>query len=65
MRFVRTALNASQLLLGYLLMLIFMTFNVWLCSGVIIGDAVGYFLFVSEPTSDEDDEDDSHSSCAW
>uniref|UniRef100_A0A914XFV5 Copper transport protein n=1 Tax=Plectus sambesii TaxID=2011161 RepID=A0A914XFV5_9BILA len=62
MRYLYTALNALQLLLGYLLMLIFMTFNVWLCSAVIIGDAIGYFIFFGGPTANQEEED-SHITC--
>ena len=34
-----------QFILAYFLMLIFMTFNTWLCAAVAVGDAFGYFLF--------------------
>jgi len=34
-----------QLVMAYLLMLIFMTFNYWLALAVMIGGGLGYFLF--------------------
>lgn len=42
---VQTGLHIIQLTVSYLLMLIFMTYNVWLCLAVVVGSAVGYFLF--------------------
>ncbi|KAF8770630.1 High affinity copper uptake protein 1 like protein [Argiope bruennichi] len=42
---IQTFLHVVQMILSYFLMLIFMTFNVWLCLGVILGSGVGYFLF--------------------
>lgn len=41
----QTFLQIVQTVLSYFLMLIFMTYNVWLCVAVVIGTAVGYFLF--------------------
>jgi copper transporter 1 len=41
----QTFLHIVQIVLSYFLMLIFMTYNVWLCLSVVIGAAVGYFLF--------------------
>jgi len=38
-----------QVFLGYLLMLAFMTYNVWVCIAVILGAGVGYFLFGVTP----------------
>lgn len=34
-----------QMILAYLIMLIFMTYNSWLCVAVIAGLTVGYFAF--------------------
>ena len=34
-----------QIVLSYCLMLIFMTYNVWLCLAVALGAAAGYFMF--------------------
>ncbi len=39
------ALHCAQLILGYLLMLIFMTFNVWLCATVIAAEVVARLTF--------------------
>lgn len=45
MHFYQTFLHLIQVTLSFLLMLIFMTFNVWLCLAVVLGAGVGYFLF--------------------
>ena len=37
--------DCSQIVLSYCLMLIFMTYNVWLCLAVALGAATGYFMF--------------------
>ncbi|XP_067635734.1 high affinity copper uptake protein 1 isoform X2 [Eurosta solidaginis] len=41
----QTGLHLIQVTLSFMLMLIFMTYNVWLCIAVVFGAAVGYFLF--------------------
>ncbi|KAL0276023.1 UNVERIFIED_CONTAM: hypothetical protein PYX00_003703 [Menopon gallinae] len=41
----QTFLHMVQIVLSYFIMLIFMTYNVWLCIAVVIGAAIGYFLF--------------------
>ncbi|XP_063245131.1 high affinity copper uptake protein 1-like isoform X2 [Bacillus rossius redtenbacheri] len=41
----QTLLHVVQIILSYFLMLIFMTYNVWLCFAVVVGAATGYFLF--------------------
>ncbi|XP_022213495.2 LOW QUALITY PROTEIN: uncharacterized protein LOC111068359 [Drosophila obscura] len=41
----QTFLHMLQVLISFLLMLVFMSFNVWLCSAVLLGAGVGYFLF--------------------
>ncbi|XP_014481285.1 PREDICTED: high affinity copper uptake protein 1 isoform X2 [Dinoponera quadriceps] len=41
----QTLLHLVQMVLSYFLMLIFMTYNVWLCCAVVLGAAIGYFLF--------------------
>lgn len=41
----QTLLHAIQVTVSFMLMLIFMTYNVWLCIPVVLGAAVGYFLF--------------------
>ncbi|GFO09637.1 high affinity copper uptake protein 1 [Plakobranchus ocellatus] len=43
--FVQTLLHMVQVFISYCLMLVFMTYNVWLCLAVIVGAGVGYFLF--------------------
>eukprot|EP00095_Tigriopus_kingsejongensis_P005758 snap_masked-scaffold28_size608977-processed-gene-5.7 protein:Tk05758 transcript:snap_masked-scaffold28_size608977-processed-gene-5.7-mRNA-1 annotation:"high affinity copper uptake protein 1" len=43
--FLQTLLHGVQMLLAYFLMLIFMTYNSWLCAAVILGAMLGYFLF--------------------
>ncbi|XP_073994403.1 high affinity copper uptake protein 1-like isoform X2 [Rhodnius prolixus] len=42
---LQTFLHIIQVFVSYLLMLIFMTYNVWLCIAVVLGAATGYFLF--------------------
>ncbi|XP_033322162.1 copper transporter 1A isoform X2 [Megalopta genalis] len=41
----QTFLHIVQIVLSYFLMLIFMTYNVWLGFAVVFGAAIGYFLF--------------------
>ncbi|TDG52301.1 hypothetical protein AWZ03_001131 [Drosophila navojoa] len=50
----QTLLHMLQVTISFLLMLIFMTFNVWLCIAVVLGAGVGYFIFFarSENVSD-------------
>ncbi|VDK74283.1 unnamed protein product [Litomosoides sigmodontis] len=55
-RIVQLSLYFAQLLLAYTLMLIAMTFNVWLIFGIVFGQIVGYFFFSEEPTCDENTE---------
>ncbi|XP_065169675.1 high affinity copper uptake protein 1-like isoform X2 [Atheta coriaria] len=45
MHVFQTLLHMIQMVVSYFLMLIFMTYNVWLCIAVVLGAAVGYFLF--------------------
>merc|ERR1712228_656784 len=42
---IQTALQFLQVVLSYCLMLIFMTYNVWLGLAVSLGAAMGYFMF--------------------
>lgn len=42
---VQTVLHILQMMISYFLMLIFMTYNVWLCLAVIFGAGIGYFSF--------------------
>jgi copper transporter 1 len=41
----QTTLHIVQVILSYFLMLIFMTYNVWLCLAVVLGAGAGYFFF--------------------
>ncbi|XP_075227911.1 copper transporter 1A isoform X5 [Lycorma delicatula] len=41
----QTCLHVIQMVISYFLMLIFMTYNVYLCIAVVIGAGIGYFLF--------------------
>lgn len=43
--FVQTFLHIVQVTISYFLMLIFMTYNVWLCLAVALGAGFGYFVF--------------------
>jgi len=43
--FIQTILHAVQVFLSYCLMMVFMTFNAWLCIAIILGASTGYFLF--------------------
>jgi len=42
---VQSFLHMLQVFISYLLMLVFMTYNVWLALAVVLGAGVGYFLF--------------------
>ncbi|CAL8079911.1 unnamed protein product [Orchesella dallaii] len=42
---VQTVLHMVQLVLSYFLMLIFMTYNIWLGLAITLGAGVGYLLF--------------------
>lgn len=42
---LQTFLHIVQITVSYLLMLIFMTYNIWLCLAVLFGATLGYFLF--------------------
>ncbi|XP_051166537.1 high affinity copper uptake protein 1-like [Leptopilina boulardi] len=45
MHMYQTSLHIIQVSLSYLLMLIFMTYNIWLCLAIIFGISIGFFLF--------------------
>lgn len=45
MHLFQTFLHILQVTLSFLLMLIFMTYNTWLCLAVVLGASLGYFLF--------------------
>ncbi|KAH8311463.1 hypothetical protein KR044_006481 [Drosophila immigrans] len=42
---IQSLLNFVQIIISYLLMLVFMNFNYWLCLSVVLGLALGYFFF--------------------
>jgi len=42
---IQTLLHVIQFTISYVLMLIFMTYNLWLCFAVLAGSALGYFFF--------------------
>lgn len=42
---ILTLLHMVQVTLAYMLMLVFMTYNSWLCVAVVLGFTTGYFLF--------------------
>lgn len=42
---LQTLLSMIQVVLSYLLMLIFMTYNYWLCLAIVLGLGFGYFFF--------------------
>ncbi|CAG0915922.1 unnamed protein product [Notodromas monacha] len=52
---IQTVLHIVQFVLSYWLMLIFMTYNVWLCLALTCGAGVGYFVFGSRLTVDVTD----------
>ncbi|XP_041368360.1 high affinity copper uptake protein 1-like [Gigantopelta aegis] len=43
--FLQTFLHMLQVFVSYCLMLVFMTYNAWLCLAVILGAGAGYFIF--------------------
>ncbi|KAL4219523.1 hypothetical protein ACF0H5_022101 [Mactra antiquata] len=43
--FTQTLLHMIQVFISYCLMLVFMTYNAWLCISVILGAGIGYFMF--------------------
>ncbi|XP_072759468.1 high affinity copper uptake protein 1 isoform X1 [Anoplolepis gracilipes] len=49
----QTLLHVIQIVLGYFIMFIFMTYNYWLCIAVGVGSAVGYWLFAWEKTNND------------
>ncbi|EDV91404.1 high affinity copper uptake protein 1 [Drosophila grimshawi] len=42
---IQSLLYLVQVIISYLLMLVFMNFNYWLCLAVVLGLAAGYFFF--------------------
>lgn len=53
-----SVLHAFQLWLSYVLMLLFMTYNLWICFAVVLGEVISRFLFnVFLPIEQEDQEE--------
>ncbi|XP_043260609.1 high affinity copper uptake protein 1-like isoform X2 [Colletes gigas] len=53
---LQTIVHVVQTVIGYFLMLIFMTYNVWLCLAVALGAALGYWLFAWEKSTGDNIE---------
>ncbi|XP_031773568.1 uncharacterized protein LOC100870796 isoform X2 [Apis florea] len=54
--FLQTIIHVVQLVIGYCLMLIFMTYNIWLCIAVALGTALGYWLFSWDKSNGDSDD---------
>ncbi|KAG9438121.1 high affinity copper uptake protein 1 isoform X1 [Apis mellifera carnica] len=54
--FLQTIIHVVQLVIGYCLMLIFMTYNIWLCIAVAFGTALGYWLFSWDKSNGDSDD---------
>ncbi|XP_016950921.1 uncharacterized protein LOC108025155 [Drosophila biarmipes] len=54
MHLLQTFLHVLQVFISFLLMLVFMTFNVWLCVAVLLGAGVGYYIFCAFKTNIQD-----------
>ncbi|XP_037943739.1 high affinity copper uptake protein 1-like [Teleopsis dalmanni] len=42
---IQTLINLIQIIISYLLMLVFMSYNYWICLAIILGSGLGYFFF--------------------
>ncbi|KYQ48257.1 High affinity copper uptake protein 1 [Trachymyrmex zeteki] len=51
--FFQTLLHVIQIVFGYFLMFIFMTYNYWLCIAIGTGTALGYWLFQWEKSNND------------
>ncbi|XP_066293613.1 high affinity copper uptake protein 1-like [Branchiostoma lanceolatum] len=60
MHALQSLLHIVQVLISYGLMLVFMTFNVWLCLSVALGAGVGYFLFAWRKSTTIDRNEHCH-----
>jgi len=60
-RLSQALLYGCQVLIAYMLMLIVMTFNVWLLIAVVLGEMTGYFFFTGTPEICDATED----CCGW
>ncbi|GFO20063.1 high affinity copper uptake protein 1 [Plakobranchus ocellatus] len=59
---VLTCLHMLQVIFSYCLMLVFMTFNLWLCLALVLGMGVGYFTFGRTPAKQKQEQPDNRSS---
>ncbi|BFZ53593.1 copper transpport protein [Savitreella phatthalungensis] len=46
---IRTALYAVQVAISFTLMLVFMTFNIYVMAAVVVGSAMGFYFFNTDP----------------
>ncbi|XP_077986117.1 high affinity copper uptake protein 1-like [Glandiceps talaboti] len=58
--FLQTVLHFVQVTISYGLMLVTMTFNLWLFMSVVLGLTLGYFLFASKRSFVDDANDHCH-----
>jgi len=58
--FFQTFLHMLQITISYMLMLVFMTYNVWLCVSVVLGAGFGYFLFGNQRLTSIDVNEHCH-----
>ena len=57
---LQSLLHIIQVVISYFLMLIFMTYNGWLCIAVALGAGAGYFAFGWLKTSTMDTNEHCH-----
>jgi len=58
--FLQSFLHIVQVTVSYMLMLVFMTYNVWLCLAVVLGAGAGYFFFGWRKQSTHDVNEHCH-----
>jgi len=58
--FLQSFLHIVQVTVSYMLMLVFMTYNVWLCLAVALGAGAGYFCFGWRKQSTHDVNEHCH-----
>jgi len=57
---LQSFLHIVQVTVSYMLMLVFMTYNVWLCLAVVLGAGTGYFCFGWRKQSNHDVNEHCH-----
>ncbi|XP_069131305.1 high affinity copper uptake protein 1-like isoform X2 [Argopecten irradians] len=57
---LQSILHMIQMLWSYSMMLIFMTYNTWLCAALILGAMLGYFVFGTSSRIQRDNFDHCH-----